>query len=197
MRRSKSAWHTYHSRLKAFAEWWSYGLFLISEDHYRKFLAYLIDQRKLSQTSWNAYSQALRKFYEILSKCRKNPYLWLFCQFISCTVIRLGELRLLQVDDIILEEKRVRIRAEISKNRKLQYVAIPEAFMPEIENLQLHCYAPTDYVFSHDQESAIAPPNQTPHRRNSRAGTPMRSETDSVLLGELIYSSPWERNLLP
>lgn len=186
-RLAKKTWQTYHSKLKVFAEWWSYGLSPISEDHCRKFFTYLIDQRELSKTSHNAYRQTLREFFaecypdveknpfDVITNfpdskqsalyfskvqigrlrkelSKRNPQLWLFCQFIYYTFIRPGELRRLQVDDIIIEEKRVRIRADISKNRKLQYVAIPEAFMPAIEALQFHRYAPTDYVFSHDQE---------------------------------------------
>ncbi|MEM6803300.1 MAG: site-specific integrase, partial [Bacteroidota bacterium] len=186
-RLAKKTWQTYHSKLKVFSEWWTDGLSPISEDHCRKFFTYLIEERELSKTSYNAYRQTLREFfYECWPHVEKNPFeviknfpdskqsalyfskaqviklryelskrdpqLWLFCQFIYYTFIRPGELRLLQVDDIILEEKRIRIRAEISKNRKLQYVAIPDAFLEEIKALQLHRYAPTDYVFSHALE---------------------------------------------
>ncbi|MDW3649886.1 MAG: site-specific integrase [Bacteroidia bacterium] len=170
---AKKTWQTYHSKLKVFSEWWTDGLSPISEDHCRKFFTYLIEERELSKTTYNAYRQTLREFFsECWPNVEKNPFevikyfpdskqsalyfskaqviklrhelskrdpqLWLFCQFIYYTFIRPGELRLLQVDDIILEEKRIRIRAEISKNRKLQYVAIPDAFLEEIEALQLH-----------------------------------------------------------
>lgn len=65
----------------------------------------------------------------------KDPELWLFIQFIFYCFIRPGELRRLKYSDLLLEEKKILIRSEISKNRKMQYVAIPEAFMTTMHKL--------------------------------------------------------------
>lgn len=82
---------------------------------------------------------------------KRHPQLWLYCQFIFYCFIRPGELRLLRVYDIQLEENRIVIRAEISKNATLQYVVIPAAFRPILEGLNLSQYPGRYYVFGHGQ----------------------------------------------
>jgi integrase len=75
-----------------------------------------------------------------------NPEVLLFAQFQYFCFIRPGELRLLRVDDIALDEARILIRGAISKNRKEQYVCIPAAFVPVLE-AALIGRNPSDYVF--------------------------------------------------
>lgn len=58
--------------------------------------------------------------------------LWLFVQFLFYCFIRPGELRLLRASDVLLDERKILVRAEVSKNRRNQYVAIPEAFFPSL-----------------------------------------------------------------
>lgn len=64
-----------------------------------------------------------------------SPELWLAVRFIFYCFIRPGELRQLRVSDVVLEEAKICIPAEISKNRKTQYVAIPEAFLNDLEQI--------------------------------------------------------------
>ncbi|MDX2248223.1 MAG: site-specific integrase [Bacteroidia bacterium] len=78
----------------------------------------------------------------------RDGQLWLFCLFIFYTFIRPGELRLLKVGDIHFEENRVLIRSSISKNKKQQYVAIPEAFQKYLRKSEVYTYPPGYYVFS-------------------------------------------------
>lgn len=75
------------------------------------------------------------------------PGLWMFCEMMFYTFIRPGEMRELRVSDILWEDCRILVRAEISKNRKEQYVVIPDALFP---NLLAWCEntVPTDYLFS-------------------------------------------------
>jgi integrase len=61
--------------------------------------------------------------------------LWLFCQFVYYCFVRPGELRWLRVGDILYDDAQIVVRAEISKNRKQQYVAIPDAFLPDLLGL--------------------------------------------------------------
>lgn len=65
-----------------------------------------------------------------------DPELWVMVQFIYYCFIRPGELRLLRVGDVLLEERKIFIRSNVSKNAKSQYVAIPEAFLPTLAFLK-------------------------------------------------------------
>lgn len=64
----------------------------------------------------------------------RDPELWLFCQFVYYTFIRPGELRQVKVSDILWDDMKIVLRKEVSKNRKQQYVHIPLAFFPILEN---------------------------------------------------------------
>lgn len=86
---------------------------------------------------------------EILKKhlIEKEPQLWLFCQFQYYCFIRPGELRLLKVGDIDFDNAQIRIRAEISKNKKTQYVVIPQAFYEILIENKIHLLDENYYVF--------------------------------------------------
>lgn len=62
----------------------------------------------------------------------KDPELWMMVRFIFYCFIRPAELRLLKVGDIILEDKKICIPSGVSKNRKTQYVVIPDKFLEDI-----------------------------------------------------------------
>jgi integrase len=74
-----------------------------------------------------------------------DPELWLFCQFIYYCFIRPGELRLLKVEDILLDEWKIRVPAAVSKNRQTQVVTIPTAFRAALQPLRAR--VPGDYLF--------------------------------------------------
>jgi integrase len=59
----------------------------------------------------------------------------LFIRFIYYCFIRPKELRLLRVGDVLLEEEQIRIPGAISKNNKTQFVVIPSAFLPVLNDL--------------------------------------------------------------
>ena len=75
-----------------------------------------------------------------------SPMLHFFVQFMYYTFIRPGELRFLRIEDIILEQNRIRVPATISKNKKEQYVAIPSAFLPVLQK-EISGLPPTHYIF--------------------------------------------------
>lgn len=76
----------------------------------------------------------IRELKEAIQK--QSPQLWLCCQFIYYCFIRPGELRNLKIGDIQFKESRILIRGEVAKNKRQQYVAIPEAFKPMIARLE-------------------------------------------------------------
>ena len=87
----------------------------------------------------------IKRLKRIISQ--RDPELWLFCQFIYYTFIRPGELRKMKVSDILWDDMKFLIRKEVSKNGKQQYVRIPQAFYPVLENHYIEAY-PDHYLFS-------------------------------------------------
>jgi len=77
-----------------------------------------------------------------------NPNLYNFVHFMYYTFIRPGELAQLKVGDINLANRRIVVRAAISKNKKTEQVIIPDELVPFIERMNLHQYPADDYVFS-------------------------------------------------
>ncbi len=76
----------------------------------------------------------------------RDQELWLFVQFIYYCFIRPGtELRLLKVGDIHLDDKSIRVRGDISKNRKTEYVSIPAPFLPQLAHFTR--LDPIEYIF--------------------------------------------------
>ena len=95
-----------------------------------------------------------------------NPELWLFIQFVYYCFIRPGELRLLRVGDILLDEEKIMMRSAITKNKKTQYVAIPSAFLPEL--MFLYDLRPMDLVF-HSKGDSTKPIGINTMARKHRA----------------------------
>ena len=74
-----------------------------------------------------------------------HPVLWLGVQLLYYCFIRPGESRLLKVGDILMEDAKICIPKEISKNKKTQYVIIPEPFREDLE-IALLGRNPAEYV---------------------------------------------------
>lgn len=63
-----------------------------------------------------------------------DPELWLYIQFVYYCFIRPSrELPHITAGQILMEEKEILIYGNRSKNKKTQYVAIPDAFLPSLE----------------------------------------------------------------
>jgi integrase len=77
-----------------------------------------------------------------------DAQLWRFIEFIFYCFIRPGELRQLQVSDVFLENSQILMRKEISKNKKDQYIIIPQPFLPTLLAMGFDKANPNDYVFS-------------------------------------------------
>lgn len=78
----------------------------------------------------------------------ENPQLWLFCQFQYYCFIRPGELRNLKIENIDFDQALINIPGLISKNKKSQWVVIPEPFYKTIIGHGLQNYAPDLFVFT-------------------------------------------------
>lgn len=88
----------------------------------------------------------------------RDPVLWLYCQFIYYCFIRPGELRLIKVADILLSDARIVVRKEVSKNGKEQYVNIPDAFLPDVEEyLEQHNAPGAFYLFGNEGKPSPKP----------------------------------------
>lgn len=81
----------------------------------------------------------------------EDPELWLFVQFIYYCFIRPTELRKLQIGDLMLDEREIRMPGHKTKNKKTEYVAIPDVFAPALEHLYMR--SPGEYIF----ESSVRP----------------------------------------
>ena len=94
-----------------------------------------------------AYSDAQMK--AIQDQCKKMHYehLLLHIQFIYYTLARPTELKGLKVGDIDLEESRILFRAEISKNRRDEYVGIPVPLRKVIIDRGIMNYPKHFFVF--------------------------------------------------
>lgn len=81
----------------------------------------------------------------------KDPELWFFCQWVYYCFVRPGELRLLKIEDVLLDDYKLRIPAAVSKNRATQLVTIPVQFRNDIKCLEER--APTEYIFHRPGQS--------------------------------------------
>lgn len=89
----------------------------------------------------------------------EDPELWLFVQFIYYCFIRPRELRQLKASSVLLDDKRIYVPGTISKNKVSQYVAIPDAFFPELVD-HVERLNPDDYLFPWSRDhSKPAPEN--------------------------------------
>ncbi len=75
-----------------------------------------------------------------------DPDLKLFVEFMFYTFIRPKELRSLRAGDILMDDAEIRVRAEISKNKKTQFVAIPDVFLPRLSFV--YDLAPGAHIFT-------------------------------------------------
>ena len=87
-----------------------------------------IKVKKVPGTPAQYFSQAQVKFLAARMK-ESEPKLWLGVQLLYYCFIRPGESRLLRVGDVLIEDKKICIPKEVSKNKKMQYVIIPDPFV--------------------------------------------------------------------
>lgn len=72
--------------------------------------------------------------------------LWLACKLQHYTLMRPKEMRALKVSDLFLEENKILIRAEIAKNKKREYVVVPQHLCLDLQK-HITGKQETDWVF--------------------------------------------------
>lgn len=77
----------------------------------------------------------------------RDPWLWLACELIYQCAIRPGEIRLIQIKDILLNRKVISIRSSVAKNKKTQTVGIPDNIIEQMQHLGVFSYEPDLYLF--------------------------------------------------
>lgn len=87
----------------------------------------------------------------------RDKQLWLFIQFIYYCFIRPGELRQLKVKDIIFSEGKIIINPSISKNKKQQFVSIPQVFLNELKLQGINSYPGDNYIFGNCGMPGLVP----------------------------------------
>lgn len=124
--------------------------------HYRRFLKSVFTgigmPEMMDSVERRKYISTPAKYFQRVQIARiknhllaNDPMLWLACEFIYYCFIRPGELRMLKIGDIHFDEFKICMRSDISKNKKQQFVTIPEAFRPSLE--QLKHRTPREFVF--------------------------------------------------
>lgn len=109
--------------------------------------------QKTSKKPFNEYQRKQLKDYIQ----DNNSELWFCVLFIYYCFIRPKEIRLLKISDIDMYEEKITVRAEISKNKKTQYVRIPKPFMKIINSQQLHLYPGNYFVFGNNGTPGLKP----------------------------------------
>jgi site-specific recombinase XerD len=80
----------------------------------------------------------------------QEPQLWFFIQLMFNCFIRPNELQSLTVGDIDIHNEKIRIRGDISKNKKSEFVIIPPALMNAIWESGILDYPDHFFIFGKD-----------------------------------------------
>ena len=76
-----------------------------------------------------------------------DPRLWHYIEFIFyCAIRPRRELRWVKAGDVLMEERKILIHGEHSKNGKTQYASIPDYFFPSLQ--YVYEKAPGEYLFT-------------------------------------------------
>ena len=109
-----------------------------------------MEVKKGTSTPAQYFSQGQIKYLKA-KMAEEEPTLWLAVQFVYYCFIQPNELRNLRIGDILLEEKKICIPKEVSKNKKTQYIVIPDSFCETLEEAILG-KNPAFYVIGFDFE---------------------------------------------
>lgn len=83
-------------------------------------------------------------------KSKMTPELWAAARWLYYCFIRPGELRLIRVGEVDWDEGKILVKSDISKNKKSQWVIIPDVLMKELKPLCLWQYNPTWFLVGED-----------------------------------------------
>lgn len=100
------------------------------------------------------------------SVLKEAPELWNFILFVYYLYTRISETRLLKVWNV--KGKKLFIPAEISKNKKNEYVSIPEPLQKIIKSMKLERWNPNFYIFGIDGVPAEKPASKNHYSKKYR-----------------------------
>lgn len=100
-----------------------------------------------------------------------DPELWLFVQFEYYCFIRPGEIIQLKVGAIDLDDEKILIDADISKNHKSEYVVIPPPFLAVLRQLKITSHKHSHFIFSPGGVPGAAPYSKDVFNRRHKAFT--------------------------
>lgn len=105
-----------------------------------------------SRTSFLYFNEAQQQelSFEI---ARRNPQLWLACEFQFYLLLRPNELRTIKCGQFLLDEQRLRVDGVDAKNNKTMFVAIPDELSPQLEILRQ--YPPYFYALGNKGKPGI------------------------------------------
>lgn len=95
-----------------------------------------------------------------------DPELWTYIQFVYyCGIRPSRELPKMKAGDILIEEQKIVMAAGTSKNKKHQYIVIPDNFMPALAFI--YDLAPGDYLFPSPKNKLKPIGRNTMNRRHA------------------------------
>lgn len=94
-----------------------------------------------------AFNQAQIKTLKTTIKT-KEPYLWLFVQFIYYTYMRPTEIMRLKIENIDIKKEVINIAADSSKNHKNAKINIPKPLINELKKIKINNYNKSHFVFT-------------------------------------------------
>lgn len=113
-----------------------------------------IPKRSFTSTPARYYSNS-QKDYLIKEIEKHNKDLHMYVQFVYYCFLRpRSEIRFLKVGNILIEDKKILIPTNIGKNKKHQFVAIPDAFFPSVEAF-IKGRNPMEFLFPGDGEGGV------------------------------------------
>jgi integrase len=108
--------------------------------------------KKLNNNSTGSQYFKIRQIEELKQYMHASQleFLWKAVVWIFYCYIRPGELRLVKVGDVDFDEWKVFMRGEISKNKKDEWIAIPDALKAYIAPMCLYQYDANFYLVGRD-----------------------------------------------
>ena len=76
-----------------------------------------------------------------------NPNYLIVCKLVYNTLLRPKEIRMLKTSDILLEDKAIRVRCEVSKNKKERIVPLTPDLVEDLKRIGVDKALPNYYVF--------------------------------------------------
>jgi integrase len=101
----------------------------------------------------------IAKYKKYVLEHKENLWLPSLMQF-YCFLRPSSELRFIRVEDVNLDRRTIRVDSKIAKNGKTEFVKIPDALFPHLEDLGLSDYPDKYFLLGLDSTPSIKPVSQ-------------------------------------